>query len=312
MIEVIQGDCLTYIKELAEHGLLVDSIVTDPPYGIGFMGKDWDKPNNIAFRPDTWATIATVLKPGGYLLAFGGSRTFHRLVCAIEDSGLIIQDTILWLYGTGWPKGKTQLKPAFEPICVAYKPGKRELQIDECRIGPAIPQTPGGLHRGSGNTVGCYTGEHIHNDEPKGRWPANVCHDGSEEVLEAFAKFGEKPTGAVKPYQEHHENVSSYHFNRQKTFTKDKDTGTAARFFYCAKASQEERNGSKHPTIKPLKLMQWLVPLVTPEGGIVLDPFAGSGSTGIAAQQTGRDAILIELDEQNVADIHSRLAKSTC
>src|SRR5271170_1372951 len=160
VVRVIAGDALAAMAALARKRTVVDAVVTDPPYHLvdmharagrsfagnrdgsiarlaaGFMGKAWDG-GDIAFRPETWAAIGTALKPGGYLLAFGGARTHHRIWCAIEDAGFVIQDTIMWLYGQGFPKGRTQLKPAFEPICVAYKPGgKRDLQIDECRIPP--------------------------------------------------------------------------------------------------------------------------------------------------------------------------------
>jgi site-specific DNA-methyltransferase (adenine-specific) len=324
-VQVIEGDCIAETRKIFDHGIIVDSIVTDPPYHLtsgnlsvdwgsfktekdkagrkgGFMGQKWDG-GGIAFRAETWATLATALKPGGYLLAFGSPRTHHRLWCAIEDAGLIIQDCIMWLYGSGFPKSKLQLKPAWEPICVAYKPGKRSLQIDECRIGPKIPQTLGGLHRGSGNTVGCYTGEHVHDDDQKGRWPANVCHDGGDEVMESFAAYGESKSrsggsrGAAQIWGQAHGNQDRGGFD---------DTGTAARFFYCGKATKADRAGSTHPTVKPIKLLQWLIRLVTPPGGTVLDPFAGSGTTGAAADLEGRNAILIEREAQYVADIKRR------
>src|SRR4051812_14861425 len=123
------GDCREVVPTLAQ----VDSVVCDPPYGISFMKSSWD--DGVAFRPETWAVIGSALRPGGFLLAFGGTRTWHRLACAIEDGGFVLQDTIAWIYGTGFPKGRALLKPAFEPIIMAYKPGgKRKLSIDECRI----------------------------------------------------------------------------------------------------------------------------------------------------------------------------------
>jgi site-specific DNA-methyltransferase (adenine-specific) len=160
-LRVIAGDCLAEMAALARAGSQVDSVVTDPPYHLtetpvrrdiphgvlfpprsaahkatraGFMGQAWDG-GDIAFRPETWAAAASVLRPGGFVLAFGGTRRFHRLACAIEDAGLIIQDTIMWLYGTGFPKRRDMLKPAWEPIIMAYKPaGKRSMQVDECRV----------------------------------------------------------------------------------------------------------------------------------------------------------------------------------
>jgi site-specific DNA-methyltransferase (adenine-specific) len=276
-------------------------VVTDPPYHLlqtsrggsprqndlatpfgrtlssgGFMGQRWDG-GDIAFRPETWAAIAGALQPGGYLLAFGGTRTHHRLWSAIEDAGFVVQDTIMWLCGQGFPKGRTQLKPAFEPICVAYKPGApRVLQVDDCRIAGMVNRAAGPPGFGSGRYVlGSGRGELA-----QGRWPANVCHDGSDEVMAAFAALGEH------------------------------NAGTAARFFYCAKAGKADRAGSKHPTIKPVALTRWLVRLVTPPGGTVLDPFAGSGTTGAAALAEGRQAILIEREAEYIADIRRRLARS--
>jgi len=145
------------------------------------MSMSWDG-TGIAFRPETWTTIATIMRPGGFLLAFGGTRTHHRMVCATEDAGFVIQDTIMWLYGSGFPKRRDALKPAWEPICVAYKPGgARTLQVDECRIGVTGGYTnvtkSAGDHRDrwEGNYA---TGERIDNG---GRWPANCAHDGSDD-----------------------------------------------------------------------------------------------------------------------------------
>lgn len=296
---VYHGDCIAIAPMLDQ----VDAIVTDPPYHLtsgnisfdwnslgpngirqtnmrgrktGFMGQHWDG-GDIAFRPETWATIGTALKPGGYLLAFGGTRTHHRIWCAIEDAGFVIQDTIMWLHGSGFPKGRSHLKPAHEPICVAYKPGgTRTLQIEECRIGLGGGYTNTTVSAGArrdrweGNRS---TGERIDNG---GRWPANICHSGSDEVMGAFAAFR-------------------------------LDKESPARFYYAARASKADRAGSKHPTVKPVALMRWLVRLVTPLGGILLDPFAGSGTTGAAALADGRKVILIERELEYIADIKRRL-----
>src|SRR5271155_2867901 len=218
VVRVIAGDALAAMAALARKRTVVDAVVTDPPYHLvdmharagrsfagnrdgsiarlaaGFMGKAWDG-GDIAFRPETWAAIGTALKPGGYLLAFGGARTHHRIWCAIEDAGFVIQDTIMWLYGQGFPKGRTQLKPAFEPIVMAYKPaGKRSMQVDECRIpiddNDANKRTATGENGGAESMFG--VGNHKRPATlTAGRWPANVCHDGSDEVMEAFAAFGE-------------------------------------------------------------------------------------------------------------------------
>jgi len=216
---------------------------------------------------------------------------------AIEDAGFVIQDTIMWLYGSGFPKGRAQLKPAFELICVAYKPGgKREVQIDECRV-PTSGEDMGDPARAN----------------RLGRWPANVCHDGSDEVLAAFAAFG-KDKGAFAPVRGHEPSHTGdngiYHRFERVPGPFFGDTGTVARFFYCAKAGKADRTGSKHPTVKPIELLKWLVALVTPKNGLVLDCFAGSGTTAIAARATGRNAVLIEKESEYVADIRRRLAQN--
>jgi site-specific DNA-methyltransferase (adenine-specific) len=318
------GDCLEVLPNLG----LVDAVVTDPPYHLvdshsraarqfrpgtpmqrparGFMGKAWDG-NDIAFRPETWASVARALRPGGFLLAFGGTRTQHRMVCAIEDAGFVVQDTIAWLYGTGFPKNKALLKPAFEPICVAYKPGgKRTLQVDECRI-------EGEPTHGSGASMGGIFGmkatrlgvPNLLNQQ--GRWPANVIHDGSDEVMEAFAAFGERASGFKNGGAYPREVGIHRGGQRSDGDACYADTGTAARFFYCAKAGKRDRAGSKHPTVKPIALIRYLVKLVCPPGCTLLDPFAGSGTTGAAALAEGRRVVLIEREAEYVADIRRRL-----
>lgn len=334
-IRVEYADCSEAIPRLVADGIVVDAVVTDPPYHLtamtkrfgagqaaaksldhqrfasGFMGQRWDG-GDIAFRSETWVTIATVLRPGGFLVAFGGTRTFHRLACAIEDAGFVIQDTMMWLYGSGFPKRPDALKPAFEPIVVAYKPGgKRTLQVDECRIPAGADDLNGGAYRGNGThrddgwgmqRLGG-AGEYKH---PSGRWPANVCHDGSVEVMEAFAAFGDRNSGQPRDDRGYGGfwGVSS----GKPCGPQYGDSGSSARFFFQAKADVSDRLGSRHPTVKPLALMRWLVSLVVSPGGLVLDPFAGTGSTGIAARATGRNSILIESNEQYVKDIRERVA----
>jgi site-specific DNA-methyltransferase (adenine-specific) len=337
MIHLEPGDCLDVVPRLVAEGVVVDSIVCDPPYHLvaitdrskykikhgrdgatkrllsGFMGTTWDG-GDIAFRPETWDTMATVLRPGGFLLAFGGTRTWHRLACAIEDAGFVIQDTLMWLYGSGFPKRQDTLKPAWEPIIVAYKPGgKRTLQVDECRVGTdetIVATRNVALGSSSGGIYGMADKPGVYEQHSNGRWPANVCHDGSDEVMEAFAAFGEsKSTREIMTSKPGHiygggkwppSHTGEYGFN---------DSGSPARFFYSGKASSEDRWGSRHPTVKPVELMKWLVPLVTPKSpAIVLDPFAGSGPTGVAALATGRNAILIEREPQYQNDIRERIA----
>ena len=285
------------------------------------MGKKWDYD---VPQVELWKEVYRVLKPGGHILSFAGSRTYHRMAVNIEDAGFEIRDMLGWLYGSGFPKSHnighkvekykgwgTALKPAHEPIVMARKPfntsvaenvlthGTGGINIDECRVG-----TDEKLSIGSNNRKNANVNFGMKNDKKKqkqneqGRFPANIIHDGSEEVLKVFEE--------------------------------------SSRFFYCAKASKAERNmglddfegkyldpqrkvGSKggtnprnrgaeskrknyHPTVKPIKIMEYLVRLVTPKEGIVLEPFAGSGTTLIACKQQGFNYIGIER-EQEYCDI---------
>jgi site-specific DNA-methyltransferase (adenine-specific) len=326
----VASDALEAIPKLVEKGVLVDSVVTDPPYHLtaivkrfgnnesapaqfgkdgamkrlskGFMGKTWDG-GNIAFRPETWVTISSIMRPGAFLVVFGGTRTYPRMACAIEDAGFVIQDCIMWLYGSGFPKRRDMLKPAYEPIVLAYKPGgKRTMQVDECRVG--TESTIRNSHAGTnGDGWGLGKAEHV-NGSDLGRWPANICHDGSDEVVAAFP---ESESG--QPRDDRGRGGFWGASDGVPCGPQYGDSGSAARFFYSSKAGPEDRNGSKHPTVKPVSLMRWLVPLVTPKNGIVLDPFAGTGTTGIAAKQTGRSAILIEREEEYVTDIRNRFKR---
>lgn len=435
-MQILQGDCREVLRTLADES--VHAVVTDPPYELGFMGKAWDS-TGVAYNVDVWRECLRVLKPGGHLLAFGGSRTYHRLACAIEDAGFEIRDQIMWLYGSGFPKslnvskaldkavgaerdvvgtavygdGHTQnstksigyhgsdpasdtrtitapatdaakqwdgwgtaLKPAHEPIVVARKPlqgtvaanvqahGTGALNIDACRIGESGARNNG---RAPG-TNGIYG--HIGSTEPmdynKGRWPANIIHDGSEDVLAAFpdapgqqgdlkAQSTQRKSqgifGDMPPAKEHKArgkrpggfgNVGAPRGASTPNGPTYNDLGgSAARFFYCAKASKADREAgcdglptkrggmvsntsgqhitrrdggepgprlNHHPTVKPTDLMRYLVRLVTPPGGTVLDPFAGSGSTGRAAHINGFNAILIELNPEYIEIARRRIA----
>lgn len=352
------GDCLGVMRTLPDNS--VDSIVTDPPYGLNFMGNKWD-----CDVPgiDVWAECLRVLKPGGHLLAFSGTRTQHRMACRIEDAGFEIRDMIAWVYGSGFPKsmdiskaidkaaGKvrdvvglavrcdgrvpelepgnsankgygggfsgsrkitapatesarqwqgwgTALKPALEPITMARKPfactvadnvmihGTGALNIDWCRV-PAPDGKPVYVHnridrervRSSYDTGGSNRpGE----TSTEGRWPANLIHDGSTEVVSIFP---DTASGGYPPEGGQRSQVATYGAptaRGEQKFTSNE--GTAARFFYSAKASNDDRdNGNHHPTVKPTDLMHYLLRLVTPPGGISLDPYMGSGSTGKAA-----------------------------
>src|SRR5574340_1173224 len=389
-VNLYPGDLLTVIPEVLTPNT-IDCVITDPPYGLGFMGREWDHavPGELY-----WRTILSVCKPGAMMLAFGGTRTFHRLTCAIEDAGWEIRDCLMWLYGSGFPKsmdvGKaidkaagvkrevigtklgqpgysladngrtnevygnyhnpqaectvtapatdaakqwdgwgTSLKPAWEPIILARKPlegtvancvqtyGTGALNVDACRVG----DNPGYKYNANrnGTTFHGQQGERIKQtaakkgqdtiESTKGRWPANLLLD------EDAAKQLDAQTGnLVSGKNNKRTKVGSFceHGGLGKPGDVQVaygDAGGASRFFYCAKASKKEKGeGNNHPTVKPLALMEYLVKLVSAPGAVILDPFAGSGSTLIAALNLGRSAIGIELDTHNYETAAKRLA----
>lgn len=322
------GDCLEQMKTLEADS--VDAIVTDPPYGLAFMGKKWDYDVPSA---DVWREALRVLKPGGHLLSFGGARTYHRLVTQIEDAGFEIRDQIQWLYGSGFPKSHnldgewegwgTALKPANEPICLARKPFKGTvasnvlkhdtgaLNIDESRIGPPQNrQTKWASNDGHDNAMNKVSQgwDGNYRLESRGRWPANVILD------EEAAQMLDEQSGQLHSRP----NKNPRKLGDQKWYeNKDEDilrpqhdvSGGASRFFYVAKASKRERGeGNAHPTVKPLKLMQYLIKLITPPGGTVLDPFMGSGSTGVAAKALGFKFIGIEMNKEYLEIAEKRIS----
>lgn len=395
-----QGDCLEEMAKLPDNS--IDAIVTDPPYGIAFMGSKWDNfsgktcgndsaevrrqkaqeytaknsgapryanGHGVAPTLDAMRSFQTamtpifvealrVAKPGAHLLAFGGTRTYHRLACAIEDAGWEIRDCCMWVHSQGFPKGQyvskqveallktgktneteaakawkgwnTQLKPALEPIVVARKPlegtvaanvlkyGTGAINIDACRV-PTENESVSNHSRSAEAAVskgkyGDSTAQETHQTagQQLGRFPANLIHDGSDEVLALFPDSkgmcgtikGTEPSGITN-------GIYGKWSPRQACAVRG-DTGSAARFFYCAKASRSERGeGNDHPTVKPIALMEYLVKLVAPRGAIVLDPFMGSGTTGVAAVKCGCGFVGMEKEQSYFEIALRRIEKAT-
>ena len=299
MSKLFNGDCLEKLGEL--QCACVDAIVTDPPYGLSFMGKKWDYEVPSI---DIWQECLRVLKPGGHLLSFSSARTYHRMACNVEDAGFEIRDQIMWVYGSGFPKGKTQLKPSHEPIVMARKGGKKqELRIDDCRVGNEKRFNLAAGNDKNGNAYNMSkTGmpENVEGRECIGRWPANLIHDGSEEVINLFPESNSSRIGNPNnPHRGVNHTATSYGKGDGKETHDFRDQGSAARFFYCAKASNSDRGkGNNHPTVKPIDLMRYLIRLVCPVGSVVLDPFMGSGTTGKAALEEGMEFIGIEQSEK--------------
>lgn len=365
------GDCLETLRAMADAS--VDAVVTDPPYGLAFMGKKWD---DDVPSVHVWAECLRVLKPGGHLLAFAGTRTQHRMAVRIEDAGFEIRDMIAWVYGSGFPKsmdvskaidkaagiwrgragavvgvnrsmsasnyertskGKpatdaakrwegwgTALKPAIEPITVARKPlvgtvaenvlkhGTGAINVDGCKV-PTTDNLNGGaysngvkdLSKATSYATGVNVGKFV---QPAGRWPSNLIHDGSDEVLAAFPQAPGQQT-AVGPQYGDKASVNTFgDYGPRQHFAPRGDTGSAARFFYSPKALGEDRwDHNHHPTVKPVALMRYLCRLVTPPGGLVLDPFCGSGSTGVACVLEGFRFIGCEREAEYAAIARDRL-----
>jgi DNA modification methylase len=361
---IINGNSLEELKKFPDN--YFHSVVTDPPYGLSFMGKKWDYDVPSI---ELWQEVFRVLKEGGYLLSFAGTRTQHRMAVNIEDAGFEIRDMIAWVYGSGFPKshniGKklkewegwgTALKPALEPITMARKPFKTSvaenvlkngvggINIDGCRVGTGggtkCNNRINGECQGHDNnhSLGGGIMRHGKDTNPQGRFPANFIHDGSDEVTGLF------------PYTKSGKTTDKYTknsiFGVRKMSAQNGSEGSASRFFYCAKASKQDRNeglektarkegfedkkagsyefrqdGSldgketkanknNHPTVKPTDLMRYLVRLVTPKNGIVLDCFMGSGSTGKACALEGFEFVGIDLDKDYCEIAKARIEKA--
>jgi len=357
-IKLMLGDNMESLKKLADNS--VDSIVTDPPYGLSFMGKKWDYEVPSV---DFWKEALRVLKPGGHVLSFGGTRTYHRMVVNMEDAGFEIRDQIQWLYGSGFPKslniGKkiseyegwgTGLKPANEPICLARKPlsektivdnvikwGTGGINVDGCRIGTELVKSNGyynldndlnSLSR-SGSTT--KSKDEYNGSINEGRWPANILFDEEAAAeLDKQSGISKSSKNDIRKSNGISSGISSMKGIGVKQGDNNgeyDDKGGASIFFYVAKVSKKERNlglennedkelrvlnsglggtpqeerslpvKNNHPTLKPINLMSYLIKLITPEGGVVLDPFMGSGSCGIAAALGDFNYIGMELDE---------------
>lgn len=357
------GDCLEVLKTIPDNS--VDSIVTDPPYGLSFMNKEWDSPEKLkknlehhknktdergkaGFSPlpferyggkkegqwfqewcEEWGKeCLRVLKPGGHMLSFSAPRMYHRMTTGLEDAGFEIRDQIMWVFGSGFPKSRnmgngwgTALKPAHEPIVVARKPisektvaenilkwGTGGLNIDESRI-EYKDDKPSLKVINQGNDL---TGWGVELDkgrledwEPNntGRWPANIILD------EEAGQILDEQSGISKstPDKRTTKTPTGQMFGTGK-ITSHNDKGGASRFFYCPKTSKKDRDKDNiHPTVKPTSLMEYLIKLVTPVNGTVMDCFLGSGSTGKAAVRGGFDFIGIEKEEEYIKIAESRI-----
>lgn len=358
-VTLYHGDCREVLHELADSS--IDSVVTDPPYELAFMGKGWDA-TGIAYDTNLWRECLRVLKPGGHILAFGGSRTWHRLAVAVEDAGFEIRDSIAWLYGSGFPKSLnvskaidkaagalahesapatpdaerwqgwgTALKPAFEPIVVGRKPlaektvarnvlehGTGAINIDACRVATTDRWEASGIQSAPGSSLqGSVDGSlnvSVSSTHEAGRWPANVLLDEHAAAWVDEQSGHQKGGVAVKRNRDGKpQDVSSWALpGEARPDHGYGGQGGASRFFYTAKAPKSERpnvDGVQHPTVKPLAIMRWLLRLVTPPGGVVLDPFAGSGTTAEACVTEELKCVAVELEETYLPLIVQRLTK---
>ena len=333
MHELHHGNCLDILQTMPDAS--VDAVVTDPPYGLSFMGKRWDYDVPSV---EIWEQCLRVLKPGGYLLAFAGTRTQHRMAVRIEDAGFEIRDMIAWMYGSGFPKSHnlqddrqgwgTALKPAMEPITMARKPfkgtvaenvqtyGTGAINIDGCRIGDEEIKLNVYANRGPfGDTQ---SGNTYKSDVNYGRWPANILHDGCEDVLRGMgeaARFFYTPKACKEDRDDGCEMLEAqgrtFAFQRCSIRGKQKVNvpGSACQCVdpEWVDAVEHSPRQNFHPTVKPTDLMRYLCRMVTPPGGIVLDPFTGSGSTGRGAVLEGFRFIGCEMDADYIKIAKARI-----
>lgn len=327
---VVEGDCLSVLPSFPDSSF--DSIVTDPPYGLSFLGHEWD--HGVPGAP-FWREALRVAKPGAYLVAFGGPRTFHRLGVAIEDAGWEIVDCLSWLYSNGMPKGKslpggfaTRLKPAWEPGILARKPldgtaeanlrvhGVGAFRVDECRIPFLSEEDREEAARPRGHMYSSLfpnMKRRVSSRDPRGRLPANVAMDeAAAEILHSQTGIKRSHGGRGGVYGRKANTVLGGRGLPDRAHPETpSDEGAVSRFFYVSRASTKERDEgtsrNDHPTVKPLDLMRWVVRLVTPPGGVCLDPFAGSGTTGVAAIHEGRGAVLIEREPRYAQIANDRI-----
>jgi len=416
--QILHGDSRVILRGYPDN--FFDSCVCDPPYELGFMGKRWDS-TGIAYDVGLWEQVLRVLKPGAHLAAFGGTRTYHRMTCAIEDSGFEIRDSLHWIYGSGFPKSLdiskaidklhgaerteitgvklgheefagrkttghlvtpegntnegwtrpwaakedaaerysakfapatedaaawdgwgTALKPSHEPIVLARKPfpdtvasnvlkhGTGGLNIDATRVGDVpLVNPPAGNKPGGAAYMMSVHGmpQDAEARTVEGRWPPNVLYGHSDgcngecvpgcPVLELNTQSGIQTSGKSSGIHLAYQGDSDTGFLRGVSSPDNQydDTGGASRFFPCfkynAKAASKERPRGEvaHSTVKPLELMRWLVRLVTPPEGVVLDPFAGSGTTGEACVQEGMNYVLVEKEADYIQLINDRLSQ---
>ena len=272
---LFKGDCLEQLHRINDNS--IDSIVTDPPYGLSFMGKKWDY--NVP-SVEVWKECLRVLKPGGHLLSFSSSRTYHRLVVNVEDAGFEIRDQMMWIKPKGIPKGGS-LKPSHEPIVLARKPFK-------------------GTRKDNVSTYG--TGALNIDAVKEDRYPSNVLHSGLDEFWSSYFYCA---TPSTKERNEGCDALPDVDWKWQGL------SGSVAKDGVSNKNGQGTVRGKSknhHPTVKPIKLMSYLINLITPPDGVVLDPFMGSGSTGVASIKEGHWFIGCEMDEDYLQIAEHRLS----